>query len=154
MAKSHLRIIRGRGEEHTKKRIKRIDVESVETGRKLKLISDITKAILPRNAVARVRQDLTGEEQESGESGYIDDTDSNDLLTEAISNVSGYVQNISREVHLYVDDTSGDPRVSVVDSSSGKTIRDIPQRELMTMSRHINAQVSDPIKGLIVKSKA
>lgn len=108
-----------------------------------------------RNGLARERQDLSGREQEKRESkdGQADTKDGESLVA-AISNVSSYVQNISREVHLYVDESAGQRRVSVVDSSTGQTIRDIPQKELLTLSRHISDQVSDPIKGLIVKSKA
>ena len=80
--------------------------------------------------------------------------DVRDSLLEAVSNVSSYVQNTSREVHLYVDEASGDHQVSVVDSRTGQTIRHIPADEVLTMSRHIASHASDPIKGLLVKSKA
>jgi uncharacterized FlaG/YvyC family protein len=75
-------------------------------------------------------------------------------LLAAVNNVSSYVQKISREIHLYVDENDGDPVVSVVESDSGRTIRKIPANEVLTISRHIDAEISDPIKGLLVKSEA
>ncbi|MEM7364697.1 MAG: flagellar protein FlaG [Pseudomonadota bacterium] len=74
-------------------------------------------------------------------------------LLAAVNNVSTYVQKISRDIHLYVDGEEGDPVVLVVDSGSGRTIRTIPPKEVMTISRHIDAEVSDPIKGLLVRNK-
>lgn len=82
------------------------------------------------------------------------DAEGGDTLIEAVNNVSSYVQNTSREVHLYVDEKSGERQVSIVDSRTGQTIRHIPPEEVMTISRHIASHASDPIKGLLVKSKA
>lgn len=70
----------------------------------------------------------------------------------AVSNVSTYVQNISREVHLYVDESEGDCQVTVVDSSTGHTLRKIPPDEMLALSRQIDAKISDPLKGLLVKN--
>lgn len=75
-------------------------------------------------------------------------------LLAALNTVSNYVQSISREVHLHVDNTTGEQRVSIVDSATGQTIRYVPANELMDLSRHIAAKSNDPIKGLLVKSKA
>ncbi|MCB1692371.1 MAG: flagellar protein FlaG [Pseudomonadales bacterium] len=82
------------------------------------------------------------------------DVDKSSSLLAAVNNVSNYVQNISREVHLYVDEADGECKVTIVDSSTGRTIRHIPPHEVMSISRHIDARANDPIKGLIVKSKA
>ncbi len=82
------------------------------------------------------------------------DQDNEDTLLEAVNKVSSYVQSTSREVHLYVDESSGDRQVTVVDSHTGQTIRHIPPEEVMMISRHISSQASDPLKGMLVKSKA
>lgn len=79
--------------------------------------------------------------------------ESDKSLLAAVNNVSSYVQKISRDIHLYVDGDEGDPVVLVVDSGSGRTIRTIPPHEVMAISRHIDAEVSDPIKGLLVRNK-
>ena len=83
-----------------------------------------------------------------------DEEKGGDPLLAAVNTVSNYVQSISREVHLYVDNSSGDHRVSIVDSSIGQVIRRVPAKELMDLSRHIANRNNDPIKGLLVKSKA
>ncbi len=87
-----------------------------------------------------------------------DDQDSlpltGDSLLAAVNTVSNYVQSISREVHLYVDKSEGGQQISVVDSATGQTIRHIPAKEVMALSRHISSKSSDPIKGLLVKSQA
>lgn len=77
-----------------------------------------------------------------------------DTLLEAVNNVSSYVQNTSREVHVYVDEDSGDRQVSIVDSRTGQIIRHLPADEVLALSRHIASHASDPIKGMLVKSKA
>ncbi len=70
----------------------------------------------------------------------------------AVNNVSSYVQNISREVHLYVDESDGGCQVTVVDSSTGHTLRQIPPDEMLALSRQIDAKISNPLKGLLVKN--
>lgn len=86
--------------------------------------------------------------------GDADGKEVGDSLLAAVNTVSNYVQSISREVHLYVDNTTGSQRVSVVDSTTGQTIRHIPSDEVMKLSRDISTRSSDPIKGLLVKGKA
>ena len=76
-----------------------------------------------------------------------------DLFREAFSNVSNYLQNINREIHLHVDD-EGSHAVSVVDSASGRTLRMIPPHEVLKISSHISSKIDDPIKGLLLKNWA
>jgi uncharacterized FlaG/YvyC family protein len=101
------------------------------------------------------RQSSTGNGKDGSSAAHQDEVvKAGDPLLNAVNTVSKYVQSISREVHLYVDDSTGNQRVSIVDSSTGQTIRHVPAKELMDLSRHILIKSSDPIKGLLVKSEA
>ena len=82
-----------------------------------------------------------------------EDTDEESLMS-ALDNVTNYVQNISREIHFDVDAGAVTGKVTVVDSASGRTIRQIPAREVLEMSRDISNRVSDPIKGMLFRDKA
>lgn len=119
------------------------------------MISKIPTTSSGRASTSYKRQSVadTGNSTDSKTDSSLDGEHPNSLLA-AVNTVSNYVQSISREVHLYVDDSTGLQRVTVVDSHTGQTIRHIPAAELKAISRHISAKSADPIKGLLVKSEA
>jgi len=110
--------------------------------------SRLAGASYDRQALADTGKDGSSSDDQA------DHPSNGDSLLAAVNTVSTYVQSTSREVHLYVDSSSGGQQISVVDSATGQTIRNIPANEVMALSRHISSKSSDPIKGLLVKSQA
>ena len=95
-----------------------------------------------------------GQANQPPSNGVVPDLVDEELFREAFSNVSNYLQNINREIHLHIDNSMGTYAVSVVDRASGRTLRTIPPREVVRISSHISSNISDPIKGLLLKNKA
>ena len=115
------------------------------------MISKITSPIRPPS----IRQKFSGDGEDLPKKRPVisEDTDEESLMS-AIDNVTNYVQNVSREIHFDVDAGAVTGKVTVVDSATGRTIRQIPAREVLEMSRDISNRVSDPIKGMLLRDKA
>ena len=76
-----------------------------------------------------------------------------EALNLAVDMISDYVQNITRDIHIVIDESSREPAIRVLDSSTGGIIRELSVGEVMGLSRQISAGNPDPIKGLLVDSK-
>ena len=75
-------------------------------------------------------------------------------LQSAIRNVSGYVQNITRELNFSIDEELGKTVVRVIDENTGDVIRQIPSEDMLQLARNI-AEVKDrTTKGLLFKGDA
>ncbi len=57
---------------------------------------------------------------------------------QALKSVSGYVQNISRELNFSVDEELNRSVVTVLDEETGEIIRQISSDEMMELARHIS----------------
>jgi len=79
-------------------------------------------------------------------------------LDQAIENVAGYVQNIARDINFSVDANTHRLVVTVTDQVSGEIIRQIPNEEMLELSKSLdNAQrrSSDKVhKGLLFEGDA
>lgn len=77
---------------------------------------------------------------------------------QALKSVSGYVQNISRELNFSVDEDLNRSVVTVLDEETGEVIRQIPSEEMLELARHVSdAQESGenkPSKGLLFQGDA
>ena len=58
-------------------------------------------------------------------------------LDQAVENVAGYVQNIARDISFSVDVDTHKPVVTVRDQQSGEVIRQIPNEEMLEISRNL-----------------
>lgn len=75
-------------------------------------------------------------------------------LNNAVKNVYGYVQNITRELNFSVDQELGKTVVTVVDEVSGDVIRQIPSEDMLELSRHLADVREKTTKGLLFKGDA
>lgn len=75
----------------------------------------------------------------------------------ALKNVSGYVQNITRELDFSVDEALNQYIVTVFDQKTGEIIRQIPAEDLMELANKLDeAQKKEPkgiLRGLLFKTK-
>ena len=74
-------------------------------------------------------------------------------VTEAVSNITDYVQNISRDLQFQVDQHVGSTVVTVLDHETQEVIRQIPSEEVVAMARYIAENAPDPVKGLLMNSE-
>lgn len=82
------------------------------------------------------RQDLPGTGQNlprAGQGGTVGDKD----LSEAVSKIQDYVQNLHRELHFTVDENSGRTIITVINAETDEIIRQIPPEEILALSRHL-----------------
>ena len=79
-------------------------------------------------------------------------------LDQAIDTVAGYVQNIARDINFSVDENTNKTVVTVTDQESGKVIRQIPNEEMLEISKNLeNAQrrnADKVLKGLLFEGDA
>jgi flagellar protein FlaG len=75
-------------------------------------------------------------------------------LANAIRNVSGYVQNITRELNFSVDEELGRTVVTVIDESSGDVIRQIPSEDMIELARNLAEIKERTTKGLLFRGDA
>ena len=76
-----------------------------------------------------------------------------ETVMEAVSDISDYVQNISRELQFQIDDDIGSTIITVLDRTTGDIIRQIPSEEVVQLARYIAENGSDSSKGLLLDSK-
>lgn len=75
-------------------------------------------------------------------------------LNNAVKNVSGYVQNITRELNFSVDESLGQTVVSVVDESTGELIRQIPTEDMLELAKNLAEIRERTAKGLLFRGDA
>lgn len=75
-------------------------------------------------------------------------------LNSAVKNLSGYVQNITRELNFSVDQELGETVVTVVDEATGDIIRQIPSEEMLELARHLADAREKATKGLLFSGDA
>jgi flagellar protein FlaG len=74
-------------------------------------------------------------------------------VAEAVSNITDYVQSISRDLQFKVDEHAGGTIVTVLDHETQEVIRQIPSEEVVAMARHIAEQAPDPVKGFLMNGE-
>ena len=79
-------------------------------------------------------------------------------LDQAVKNVSGYVQNVTRELNFTIDEELDKFVVTVLDQDTGEVIRQIPTEEMLELARTLadvqdNAS-RDGYKGILFRGSA
>jgi len=78
-------------------------------------------------------------------------------LAQATSDISDYIQTVSRSLQISIDSDLGSTIITVRDRDTEEVIRQIPQEEILEIARFIAAQtadaVADPVKGLLMDSE-
>ena len=75
-------------------------------------------------------------------------------LNSAVKHLSGYVQNITRELNFSVDHELDKIVVTVVDDATGDVIRQIPSEEMLELARTLVDTKERGSKGLLFSGDA
>jgi flagellar protein FlaG len=75
-------------------------------------------------------------------------------LHNAILNVSGYVQNITRELNFSVDEELGRTIVTVIDEYTGDVIRQIPSEDMLELAKSLAEIKERTTRGLLFRGDA
>lgn len=76
-------------------------------------------------------------------------------LSKAARDVSGYIQNITRELNFSVDEDLDRTVITVIDEETGEVVRRIPSEEFLSMAKNISEiQESETGKGVLFQGDA
>lgn len=75
-------------------------------------------------------------------------------LHNAIRNVSGYVQNITRELNFSIDEELGRTVVRVIDENTGDVIRQIPSEDMLQLAKNLAEIKERTTRGLLFSGDA
>ena len=79
-------------------------------------------------------------------------------LDQAIEAVAGYVQNIARDINFSINENTNNYVVTVTDQESGEVIRQIPNEEMLEISKNLEdaqRRNADKVhKGLLFEGDA
>lgn len=89
----------------------------------------------------------------SGSQGGVNAQSGSAGLDEALRDLTGYVQNVQRNLQFNVDDDSGQTIIRVVDTETDEVIRQIPSEEVVALARHLKS-MSEGEQGLFLQEKA
>lgn len=85
--------------------------------------------------------------------GFLSDSQKQELA-QAAREVSGYIQNITRELNFSVDEELDRTVITVIDEETGDVVRQIPTEEILEIAKSL-AQIKDaPPKGLLFQGDA
>jgi flagellar protein FlaG len=77
----------------------------------------------------------------------------NEKVTQAVTKLNDYVQNVQRNLQFNIDQESGVMVVKVVEANTDKVIRQIPNEETLRLARNLVEQDDDAVLN-IFSSKA
>jgi len=79
-------------------------------------------------------------------------------LDQALKNVTGYVQNITRQLNFTIDEELDEPIVTVLDQDSGEVIRQIPTEDMLELAKTISEMqdktAKQGLKGVLFRGDA
>lgn len=109
---------------------------------------------------AASQSSTTSVQQEPNNPNGVDNQQQNTLskeeLAKVVKQVNTAFQDEKRSIQFSIDEASGRTVIKVLDSNTGKEIRQFPSEDILEISRKITAQLSkqEDLSGLLVKDRA
>ncbi len=109
---------------------------------------------------AASQSSTTSVQQEPNNPNGVDNQQQNTLskeeLAKVVKQVNTAFQDEKRSIQFSIDEASGRTVIKVLDSNTGKEIRQFPSEDILELSRKITAQLSkqEDLSGLLVKDRA
>lgn len=75
-------------------------------------------------------------------------------LDRVVSELKEYVQNMQRDLNFHVDDATGRVVIRVVETSTNRVVRQIPEEEVLSLARRLEEMLDDMPKGVLLKGEA
>ena len=111
-------------------------------------LSSALTAAAVRASKAGEPVDKQGRANQTSESGSAGEP-SRQPLEQAVSNIEGFVQKISRDLDFALDDSTGRMVVKVTDRASGNVVRQIPSEEALRLAENL-----EQVRSLLFKAEA
>ncbi len=71
-----------------------------------------------------------------------------------VSELGGLVQTMRRDINFHVDDVTGRVVIRVVETSTNKVVRQIPETEVFALALHLEGMLMGMPRGVLVVSEA
>ena len=75
-------------------------------------------------------------------------------LDKVVSELKEFVQTMQRDLNFHVDDATGRVVVRVVETSTNKVVRQIPEEEVLALARRLEEMLDDMPKGVLLEGEA
>jgi len=124
----------------------------------LSLVLSSNPAPAENTDTVRQRKEVPEDNQNVLESGKVSPQEAEQKIeaedvAKAVSEITDYVQSISRDLQFQVDKQTGSTIVTVLDHETKEVIRQIPSEEVVAMARFIAENAPDPVKGLLMNGE-
>lgn len=97
-----------------------------------------------RQEVADTRQGLAVEQAQV----------SREKIDKVVSELKDFAQTMQRDLNFHVDDASGRVVIRVIDASTNKVVRQIPEEEVLSLAQRLEEMLDDMPKGILIESEA
>lgn len=131
-------------------------VDRVEVGAAIPRI----RSVVDTGKETRQRQEVTagGKAMPTISANSDQEHDGRSELSNAMASVADYVQNIARDINFRVDEDTDKFVVTVTDQQSGEVIRQIPNEEMLEISKNLadaqNRNLGKVLTGLLFRGDA
>jgi len=75
-------------------------------------------------------------------------------LDKVVSELKEFVQTMQRDLNFHVDDATGRVVIRVVETSTNKVVRQIPEEEILSLARRLEEMLDDMPKGVLLEGEA
>ena len=79
---------------------------------------------------------------------------SRDKIDRVVSELKDFVQSMQRDLSFHVDDVTGEVVIQVVDMSTNKVVRQIPEEEVLNLARRLEGMLDEMPKGILIENEA
>lgn len=98
------------------------------------------------------------ERQEIAEARQVSITEqikvSREKIDKVVSELKDFVQTMQRDLNFHVDDATGRVVIRVVESSTNKVVRQIPEEEVLALARRLEEMLDEMPKGVLLEGEA
>ncbi|MDH5409217.1 MAG: flagellar protein FlaG [Gammaproteobacteria bacterium] len=109
-----------------------------------------SKAAVAVARSAEQRQKLAEAQQASAEQIEV----TQETLDRVTSELKDFAQNMQRDLNFHVDDVTGRVVIRVVDATTEKVIRQIPQEEVLALARRMAEMLENAPTGVLLEREA
>ena len=79
---------------------------------------------------------------------------SREKIDKVVSELKEFVQTMQRDLNFHVDDATGRVVIRVVESSTNKVVRQIPEEEVLALARRLEEMLDEMPKGVLLEGEA
>ena len=79
---------------------------------------------------------------------------SREKIDRIVNELKEFAQTMQRDLNFHVDDITGQVVIRVIETSTDKIVRDIPEEEVLVLAQHLEEMLDDAPNGVLIESEA